>query len=417
MHGMKRAVIITFAIACLLPVAAAAQTVSLDETLAEVEAGNEDWAIVEERIEQSRQLRREALGRLLPQLSVRGSTTYNGQEVEFGDRVVRRRVDWSTGGTASVTLFDGTQYPLLAQAKKNIEVAELDGEWVRRTLQFEAESAYYSLVAAQRDVEIAEQTVGLRDAYVKRATALEASGVALPLDIARATVQKLEAEQLLLEANARVGNLADSLAVLLGRAPNGELRAQKLARDLPFPPADSEVPEQRVDLQADRLFIDSLESLEASRWWSVAPRVDLQGNLGFGPPSFTAPDGVSWSLTLSATWLLYDGGSRYARIKQARSQIRESQLRLQQTVRRADAQSAEALRTWRTAHQAVDVAQQQVEVAKQAYDMTVARFDSGLATSIEVTESSDQLFRAELAFSTARLSVDIASARFRYLTR
>jgi len=47
--------------------------------------------------------------------------------------------------------------------------------------------------------------------------------------------------------------------------------------------------------------------------------------------------------------------------------------------------------------------------------MTVARIESGLATSIEVTEASDQLFRAESSLSRARLGTDIAAARYRYL--
>ena len=410
-------IVVVISFVLLIPLAASAESIDLSTAMAELESSNEEWEIVEERIRQSRELRREALGRLLPQLSARGATTYNGQTVEFGDTVVRRRIDWSAGGSASLTLFDGTQYPLVAQARKNIEVTELDADWRRRSLRFEVESAYFQLVAAQRDVEIAEQTIELREAYVKRATALEASGVALPLDVARATVQKLEAQQRLLEALARVGNQADALAVLLGREPNGKLRATATANDASAPPTDLvPAPDTRPDLEADRVEIDGLESLETSRWWSLAPRLGVQGDLGFGPPSFTAPDGVSWSITLSATWLLYDGGARYARIRQVQSQIRESQLRLQQTERMADARLAEALRSWRTAHQAVEVATQQVDVARQAYEMTVARFDSGLATSIEVTESSDQLFRAELDLSSARLAVDVASARYRYLS-
>jgi outer membrane protein TolC len=400
-----------------IPSAVAAQEVSLDQALAAVEDSNEEWQIVAERIEQSRALRRETRAALLPQLRASGSTTYNGQQVEFGDRVVRRRVDWSAGGSASVTVFDPSVYPLVKQATKNVEVAELNGEWQRSTLRFEVEASFFELAAAQRDVEIAEKTVELRDAYVQRATALEASGVALPLDVARATAQKLEAEQAALEARATLGNRADALAVIMGREPSGELRAAAQATSATPPDKALDVPTARPDLEAERVSIDALNSLETSRWWSLAPRFDLQGDLRFGPPSFTAPDGVTWALTFSATWLLFDGGARYARIDGVQSQLREASLRLQLAERNADARMVEASRTWRTAYKAIGVADEQVEVARRAYEMTVARFESGLATSIEVTEASDQLFRAQSNSSRSRLNADLAAARARYLAR
>lgn len=412
---MKRIVLTLLVLA--LPATAAAEEITLASALAELEESNEEWAIAAERIEQSRALRREARSALLPQLRATGSTTYNGQQVEFGDSVVRRRVDWSASGSASITVFDPSVYPLVSQASKNVEVSELSAQWQRRTLRFEVEATFFELVAAQRDVRIASKTVELRDAYVKRATALEASGVALPLDVARATAQRLEAEQAVLEAQASLGNRADALAVLLGREPSGAMRAVAPQDSAPPPPdTASVVGPLRPDLEADRVSIDALESLETSRWWSLAPRFDLQGDLRFGPPSFTAPDGVAWSFTFSATWLLYDGGARYARIDGVQSRLRESALALQLAERQADAQLVEALRTWRTAFQAIEVARQQVTVAQQAYDMTVARFDSGLATSTEVTEASDQLFRAQSNLSRAQLDADLAAARVRYLS-
>lgn len=399
----------------VIPHAAVAQEISLSAALDQVQEQNEDWQIVAERIEQSRTLRREALAALLPQATASGSTTYNGQEVQFGDSVVRRQIDWSAGASATVTLFDATAYPLLTQASRNLELTELSGEWQRQTILFEVESTYFLLAAAQRDAEIAAKTVELREAYVERATALEAAGIALPLDVARAKSQHLEAKQFLLEAIARVGNQADALAVLLAQEPDGELRAESQPESPPPPPESANVPKQRSDLAAQRVTIEASEALESSRWWAFAPRLDLRSDLRFGPPSFTAPDGVTWSITLAATWLLYDGGARYARIQAAQSQVREAELELRIAERRADAGLSEALRNWRAAFEAIDVAAEQAEVAQQAYDMVTARFDSGLVTSIEVTEASDELFRAESNLSAARLSADIAAARFRYL--
>ncbi len=391
-----------------------AEEITLDQAISELEGSSEDWTAVEVRIDRARALRRQALASLLPQLSAGASTTYNGQQVEFGDRVVRRRFDWGASGTARLTLFDATQYPLVAAAKKRIEVAEAQGEWTRRLLRFEVESTFYELAAAQRDIAIAEQTIALRKAYVERAKALEGAGIALPLDVARATAQLLEAEQLLLEAQARMGNQADALAVLLVREPDGTLRAN-LSPAVPEPPAEAGGTSGRRDLEAQRLEIDALDSVETSRWWLLAPTLGLQGDVRAGPPSFSAPDGVNWSVTLSLGWVLYDGGARYALVDVANANLREAELQLSRAEREARAELTAALRTWRSAYRAIMVAEQQVQVAREAYEMTNARFESGLATSIEVVEASDSLFRAEASLSDARLAADVAAARWRYL--
>ena len=400
----------------VLPRLAVAEEIELSQALDELETSNEDWEILAERIVQAQTLRREARARLLPQLNAGASVSYNGEEVAIGDRIVRREVDWAVTGSASVTVFDGTAYPLLAQAGHNVRVIELDAEWQRRTLQFEVQRAYFELAAAQRDLELAERTVGLRQAYVDRATALEASGVALQLDVARAMVQKLEAEQFVLESRTRVRVSANTLAVLLGRDPDSSLRATEPGMS-PAPPTQASTQlTERADLEAGLRMIDAEESLKTSRWWSLAPRFDLRGDGRYGPPSFTTPDGVTWSITFAATWLLYDGGARYARIRAAESRVREAELRQTQRERFAKAGVVDSLQRWQTAFEGITVAQQQTEVARQAYEMTVARFESGLATSIEVTEAADQMFRAESALSAARLNADVAAASYSYLS-
>lgn len=392
--------------------------VTLQQALKVAAEQNETWEIAEQRIEQSRAIRRQTLALMLPSLSASAVGTYNGVDVEFQGRSITQRWDWSTGAQASLTLLDLSNFPLYARSKRLVEATEADAAWARRTLLVEVEQAFFELAAAEREVAIARNTVELRQAYVEQAEALVESGIALPLDVARARSQRLEADQALVVALARLGNQSDSLEVLLGQRPSGALRAMVAEEELVAPPAGFGQPDlaRRADLRVQAYSIEAQELAADAIWWSLFPTLTLSGQGRFGESSFSAPDGYTWSVSLTLGWLLYDGGARYARLNEAESRTTELELELQRAKRQAVGLLGQSLRSWRAAFEAIAVADEKAEVARQAFEMTRARFDAGLATSVEVNESSDALFRAENDLNQAVLQARLARAQYRYLS-
>jgi outer membrane protein TolC len=395
--------------------AADERSIDLATALERAQEANEDWQIAEARLEQSRALRREALARLLPQLSASASATLNDSEVAFGERVVRQRIDWGTSAAASLALFDGAAYPLYQQADRLVGAREEEAAWTLATLRYEVSQAFFLLAAAQREVDIAASTVELRSAYVKQAEGLVASGVALQLDLLRAQALELEAEQAKLAARAELETRADVLAILLGESPDGSLRAVT-DDQVPDPPKETEAEAgARADIEAQVLALEASRYAERGVWWSWLPRLALSARAQRGPPSFAAPDGFQWAATLDLTWSLYDGGARLARAGAAGYETDQVRLQLARAKRQALGDTRKALRDWRTAARAIEVAEARRSVADDAYRMTSSRFRSGLAMSVEVTEASDTLFRAAIDVSRARLQADLAAARFRYV--
>ena len=144
----------------------------------------------------------------------------------------------------------------------------------------------------------------------------------------------------------------------------------------------------------------------------------IVGERELGPESaFNRPDGYRLSLTLSATWVLYDGGARYARLDRLESQVREQQLEYERSLRQASAGISRARRNWSSAVSAVDVAEQQVEAAQETYENARARFENGLANSLEVIDASQSLFQAKVSLNQRILDARTAAAEYRYLKR
>jgi outer membrane protein TolC len=341
----------------------------------------------------------------------------NNQEVKFGDRVVRQRYAWDAGVRAAVVVFDGTRYPLLGLADEQLAISQQEQIWTLAALRQEASVSFFAVAAARREVAIGKQTVSLRQAWLARVAARAKAGLALRLDVDRARVLYLEAQQIVLEAQARAGDAADLLAGLLGEPP-GKAPHIAAPAEVPVPPATDVAldAKARADLEAGRLAITATGKTAESIWWQVAPRLDLVGDAGLGPATFSNPDGLQWSLSLVANWQVWDGGARSARLAGIEAEVREQQLALRRAVRLAGIELQRALRAWRSAHAALAVARQRRAVAEQVHVQVAARFEQGLATSFEVSEAADGRHRGRLEESRSALAVQIAASRHRFLS-
>ncbi len=395
-----------------------AETVTLEEVLEEVPDSHETWEVTEMQVRQSQAMRRDALSRLLPHLDASGNITrIGGEEVDVGDQAVQRRLDWGVGATASITIFNGPAYFDYWSAGALVDATEHSAQWQRRLLKLESEMAFYTLASAQRDVEIAESAVQWRQEYLERAEALVDAGLAVRVDASRARTEVLEAEQGLLEAEAALGDSADALATLLGQQPDGELRAEfdPETVDVQFPDEMMWASTDRADFAAQLSQIEATELGRRAIWWTLAPRIDFSVQTNWGPTTLFNPDRFNWTAMVTASWNLYDGGGRYARADAAQADVREQELVMERELRDANVEMAQALRQWRTAAAAIEVAGERLEVAEEIFEQELAKFEAGLVTSLEVSDASQELLNAELGLNQQRLQARLAEVLYRYL--
>ncbi len=374
------------------------------------------------RLGQARARQQAARAALLPQVRVDATGTRNGQQIEVGGRVFQPQYNWSANGNASVTIFDGSIYPTYTRSKVLVDQTELQNEWLARSLSFEIEQAALLLLAAEQSVVITEETIALRQEDVAQAKALVAAQSAVPIDVARAQAQLLIAERALLDAQQNVADAAAALEILLGESPDASVtiagalgeRAALGDEDLLDLKALQQL-ERRPDVRALNLGVEVTELAYDSVWWSLFPQLSLSANGIFGPQTISNPDGFFWSVSLNASWLIYDGGARYARLDELDEQVRELEASRRVAILEALDEVGQVRREWETSSSRVQVAQRQVDVAERALVLARRRFEAGVATSLEVRDASQDLFNAELDLNAATLALAAAKARARYL--
>lgn len=394
----------------------APRPISLEDARKQAIQRNETWQIVQTRIERSQSERRVALAGLLPFANASAQGTI-GPEIRLGDRVFQPAFNWNAQAALTIPLLDMPALANYLQSGELIEQQESLAKWQRTLLLLEVEQAYFTLVSAGQEVEIAERTRDLRKTYVERAEALVQAQVAVPIDVARARADYLQAEQAVVEARIAEANAADSLGVLMGEQPGMSWRGTIALKEAP-PHVSGAAASliNRGDIAAQSAQLASLRYAEDAQWYALIPQLDLGTSARFGPPTVSNPDGYIWSVSLSLTWALYDGGARYARAESIRAQQREVELVRAQSVRQGTVEIARAERDWQAAQAQIQLADEQLALAQQSLELARQRFEQGVASSLEINDANGALFNAEITRNRGVLRAKLAAVRVRYLT-
>ncbi|MFN8580050.1 MAG: TolC family protein [Gemmatimonadaceae bacterium] len=128
-----------------------------------------------------------------------------------------------------------------------------------------------------------------------------------------------------------------------------------------------------------------------------------------GSPSTRVCQNNGWfadrSFAVQFSWNLFDGLRTKGAVDQARAQAQVADLQLAQARRQAETEYAAADAEFTRARAAFDAQRQNADEAQEAYNIAALRFDRGLSTLLEVTDSQNALLTAQV--NAARASVDL----------
>jgi len=139
-------------------------------------------------------------------------------------------------------------------------------------------------------------------------------------------------------------------------------------------------------LQASRLLVKSAES-------QSAPSLTL--GMGYNTATgslFAVTDQVS--ITVNFAWPILDGGLRKAKVMEAKSQLAQLEDQRIDLVQQVRLQVEQAWVAFKLSEFTLATALKRAETASEFLDMTRARYINGLATSLEVQQSIQQLNEA-----------------------
>jgi outer membrane protein TolC len=390
------------------------------QALRMIRSGASNLRIANAQAELSSGQSRQALSRMLPQLTGTGNLTHHLLYGE-GYRLVNfpptlGKIPYP-GTTWQAAL--GLRVPVIAAqswydyrtARDSLDAARLSAKEAQRIALGATADAIVTVVTSERLGEVSRVSLRFALSTLDLTRRRHQLGAANVVDVLRAEQEVSLARAQVISADENAQRSREALGASLGAdQPWGvtpAIQLDSLARDArnscrPEPNADS-----RPDVRAARANANVAERNVSSSDLSYVPTVDLVSNLTYFSNELSAAnrEHVTWTIGGLLTWPLYDGGLRYGQRRTAQGQYQVAREQLTQAKRQARFQIAQSLRGVRVAEANLTVSRRSRDIASENARLSRIAFLNGNGTSFDLVDTSRRLREADLDLAIKEFEV------------
>ena len=322
----------------------------------------------------------------------------------------------------SQPLFSGGKLGAGLKIAKELEAsAQLAVDEETAEVELSIRSAYIRASLAQQLVAISEEAIAQATRFLATARLRLSAGEASELEVLRAEVSLANLRPQLVQAT----NAAELATLDLKRLIDVPLEQPvRLVTTVEAPAtiSASDAAAEEAQLLSNRAVVRAAERQVRIRELEVrVARADyfpsLRLNFAYGKQLF--PTGVfslnePWrtdataGLTLAVP--LFNGSRTSANVELARIAVKQDRLRLEQLREGVQLEYEQARGERSRARASIDATQRTVEQAQRVYDLTVLRYEQGLASQLEVTDARLALLQARTNLAQAVADYHIAAA-------
>jgi outer membrane protein, multidrug efflux system len=292
-------------------------------------------------------------------------------------------------------------------------------EWGRRavisSLVSNVAAAYFQLLELDMEMEISRRTLDAREESLRLVTIRERGGTTSMLDVRQSEFLMHTAAASIPDVQRRTEQQENFISILLGQNPAPVVRGKPLIATVISPTVPSGLPssllERRPDIQAAEQQLVAANARIGVAKAAYFPQITLTAIGGYQSPAltdlFTGPAGF-WSFAGQLAQPIFEGGRIRSGVRLSEAQQQEAVLFYQQSIQEAFREVSDSLVAYRKNQ---EFRQQEGLVTDAAVDATRlanVRYKGGVASYLEVLESDDRSFTAELDLAQAQLNERLA---------
>jgi NodT family efflux transporter outer membrane factor (OMF) lipoprotein len=406
------------------------QDPELTRLIATALEANRDLAAAAARVEAAAAEARIAGADLLPQLGVgldgsRSKRNFIGFPIPGSEGSVLSTTTTTFSGGLNVS-WEADLWGRLrageAAATAGLAAAEAELAAARLSLAGQTAKAWFGLVEAGLQTELARTTVASRRLTREQIERRYAAGIRGPLDLRLARSSETAAEALLAQRRRQQDAASRRLDLLLSRYPDG--RAAGTTTTLPPlpPPAPAGLPSQLVGRRPDLLAVERRLSAAGFRVSqaraALYPSVRLTGSAGSSSnelDDLLDSDFSVWNLAGNLLQPIFQGGRLRAGVELGEARYREASNLYAQSLLRAFSEVETALTAERLLRQqttalgaAASEASAAERLAQDRYGRGVGDYLAVLAAQVQALDASSRLLSASRALLDTRVDLHLA---------
>ncbi len=322
----------------------------------------------------------------------------------------------STLSAVQPLLSGGRLQALVRQASDLTHAAEANRERARQQVVYTVSRAFLLLVAAQREGDVARQTLEAANAHLHAAQLRVEARAAAQFDLTRAQVDVNTARGQVISAETDRQIALDALRQALG-VDQGNYQAVEENPPVPvLPPVELALRAAYANRPELRAFGFQLSANTAARDAARAarrPTINLVFNYQLATPS-TPVQFTEWTIGLQTEVLWLDAGLTKANVRLADAQRTEILAARAELVNAISADVRDTHARLRAGADQLEVARAQVRDAEETMRIARVRYQGGVGTATEISDAQVTLAQARLGLVQAEINLEMARAELTY---
>jgi len=348
--------------------------------------------------------------------------TVNASASEFAQRVPASVS--STGKSMTVRQYDvglgfsayeldlfGRVRSLKDEALEQFFATEEARRSVQISLVSQVAGGYLTLAADKEHLKIAKDTLESQQASYNLIKSRFDAGASSELDLRRAQTSVESARVDIAVFTTLVAQDENALALVVGSNVPKELLPLDLdaVASLPEPGAGlpSGVLHRRPDvMQAEHLLKAANADIGAARA-AFFPRITLTSSIGFSSNQLSglfSGDNRTWSFAPQVTLPIFDAGRNLANLKVSKLDRKIFLAQYEKAIQSAFREVADALAQRGTIDDQLNAQKSLTDATEVSYKLSVARYDNGVASYLDVLDSQRSLYTAQQGLISVRLA-------------
>jgi outer membrane protein TolC len=403
---------------------------TLEEAIKEGLENNETIKAKEEKIEQAKYAKKQARSEFLPKLSTSYGYTRLSETNTFRSSLptgpqeiaVSSKDNYQWKGSLTQPLFTGfaliSSYKL---AELGIDQSDMELELEKLDLALRVKEAYFNILIADANVDVAERDVEFRQSNLKVARSFYDVGMVPINDVLRAEVELGNAEQNMVTAKNAARLARSNFNTVLSKPVNEPVDVETPEKLYEpergeFSDYEKRAFENRPEMKLIEIGLNQLEQQKRLAKSKIYPEVAMQYDYikegdEWDIDGSPFHDAGRWQASVGLTWTFWEWGKTHYSVKEEESRIKEL-LRTKKALEyNISLELKDAVLRLKNAEENIPVTEKAVKSGEENLRVNEERYKAQVTTITEVLDAQSLLTRARVNYLTALYNHNLAKAK------